>query len=539
MKKILFTFLFLAAFVAGNSQMANNGGVITVENGATLVIEGNYTSTNGGVFDIKGNVQLKGSYINNGGSITTGSSGLLTFNGTSGQEITGSQSTTFHCAVAVNNSAGVALTNTQTGANQVADSTLTLTSGKVTLNQFNLTVNQALNATASNYVVTNGAGLLKRPVAATNVTFPVGISTSYNPLVLNNAGTADTYGVGYANTLPGSWPGTTHAVNGSWTVTEAVGGGSNLTATPQWNGTQEQSGFARTDCYVGVTTNSGVTTTYAPGGAASGTDPYTRSGAGFTSVGQFLVADYFFRGIDLDLDVFLAGPYSGSVMSTALKTNNLIPLNDPYSNGTSVATIANANTVDWIEVQLRNSTSPGPGSIVKKYSVFVDKNGKVLHTDGNIGMKLTGVAKASYYIAVRHRNHLGAMTANPIDFTAAGPFAFNFTSGTGIYGTNAMQNIAGVYALWAGDANGDGQIVFQGASNDPTPIGNQVNGDPGNTGNSFTYIVNGYLNTDINMDGQVIFQGAGNDPTPVGNSVNSHPGNPSHSFTYPILQQLP
>ncbi len=52
------------------------------------------------------------------------------------------------------------------------------------------------------------------------------------------------------------------------------------------------------------------------------------------------------------------------------------------------------------------------------------------------------------------------MTASTIDFTGAGPFAFNYTTGTGIYGTNAMKNISGVYALWAGDANGDGQIVF-------------------------------------------------------------------------------
>jgi len=217
-------------------------------------------------------------------------------------------------------------------------------------------------------------------------------------------------------------------------------------------------------------------------------------------------------------------------MSTAL--NSLVPPTDPYGNGVTVSSIP-ANAVDWIEVQLRSGTG---STIDKKYSFFVDNNGNVLNTDGTIGAKLTGIAKGSKYVAVRHRNHLGAMTASMIDFAAAGPFAFDFSTSTGIYGSNAMRNMGAKWALWAGDANGDNKVIFQGSGNDPGPIANEV----ASHSTSFTYPVQDvYSNNDINMDGDVIFQGSANDPTPVGNSVSNHPLNTTGSYTFIVNGQLP
>jgi len=532
MKKIFFTLLFLMAFLAGFTQVQNAGGIITVESGATLVIEGSYTSSSSGDIVVNGNVELKGHFINNGGTINSASSGTMKFNGTSAQEIKGSQTTAFNCNVEINNAGGVSLTS----VSDTLKKGLTFTSGKLTLNAYDLTLGASSTVTgagAGKYIVTNSTGKLRRPVGGSDVAFAVG-NASYNPLVLNEAGTADTYGVTFADALPGSWGGgTAHTVLGSWTVTEAISGGNNLTATAQWNGTQEQTGFARTDCAVGRTTDNGLTVAWKPSAGASGGDPYTKNGTGFTGVGKFMVADYWFEGIDLDLDLFLAGPYSSGTMSTALKTAGLIPLNDPYGNSTTVASIP-ANAVDWIEVQLRNNSTPS--TIVKKYSFFVDNAGNVLNVDGTVGTKLTGVVKGTYKVAVRHRNHLGVMKATGIDFTTAGPFAFNFAAGSDIYGTNAMQNISGTYALWAGDANSDGQIIYQGASNDPTPIGTYISGfSP-----SFTYVKsNVYQTFDVNLDGSVVYQGSNNDPTPIGYSVSNHPGNTGNSFTYVIAQQLP
>jgi len=537
MKKILFTLLFLVAFFAGFTQMTNNGGIITVEGGATLVIEGDYTSSGTGAIEIDGDVILKGDFINNGGSVATGSTGDLVFNGASLQEITGSQTTTFYCAVEVDNAAGVALTATAApGANQVLDSNLILTNGMVTLNGFDLTLSDEgiTGPDATKFIETNSTGQLMAPVGNSDVVFPVGVGTAYNPVTLNEAGTADTYGVAYAAAAPAGWSPTEHAVDGSWTVTEGTPGGNDLTVTPQWNGTDELTDFDNTDCAVGVTTDNGATIAWKASGAASGTDPYFKSGAGFAGVGTFVVGDFFFEGIELDLDLFLAGPYSGGTMSTAL--NALIPTTDPYGNGISGATIP-GTAVDWIEVELRDQTTPG--TVIKSYSFFLDNGGNVLDVAGTLGAKLTGLDKDSYYVAINHRNHLGAMTASAIDFTAGGPFGFDFTAGTGIYGTNAMQSISGTYALWAGDANADGQVIYQGTANDPTPISNEVLGDAGNTGSLFTYIVNGYSDNDINLDGQVIYQGTANDPTPISNAVLGHPLNTGSLFTYIVTEQLP
>jgi hypothetical protein len=542
MKQIIFTLLLLVGFLAGYSQMTNNGGTITVESGATLVIEGSYTSTNpAATLDIDGEVILKGNFVNNGGNIASGSLGQLTFNGGSAQEITGSQSTTFYCDVEVDNAAGVALTATAApGANQALDKSLILTAGKVTLNSFNLTLSDEGVTTPSDlkYIVTNGAGQLIAPVVtATPYIFPVGTTSTYNPVILNDAGAGDTYGVNFTGAAPAGWTTDDHAVAGTWTVTEAAPGGADLTVTAGWDTDNEEIDFDNTDCAVGLTTDNGTTIEWKASSAATGPDAngtYAQSGAGFTTVGQYVVGDYFFEGIDLDLDLFLAGPYNAGVMSTAL--NSIIPDDDPYGNGINNVTVP-ATAVDWIEVELRDATTPS--FVEKSYSFFLDGNGNVLNINGNVGAKLTGLVKDQYYVAVRHRNHLGAMTASPINFTTGSSFSFDFTAGTGIYGTNAMRDMGSDWALWAGDANGDGKVVFQGADNDPTPVGNVVSGDIGNTNNEFTYIVNGYNNSDINMDGQVIFQGADNDPTPIGNSVSNHPGNTNNEFTYTVNDQLP
>ncbi len=532
MKNILFTLMFTMAFMAGFSQLYNSGGAITVQPGATLVIEGNYTCDNSATIDIDGNVELKGHLINNGGTILPAGAGTLKFNGTAAQEIKGGTGTTFNCAVEINNTQGVSLQS----ADAILAAALTFTNGKLTLNAYDLTLAAAgvTGAGAGKYIVTNNSnGEVKATVAASNVLFPVG-NSAYNPVILNNTSTSDVFGVRVVDGTPSSW--TEHAVNRTWVVTGGTGGGFNLAVTPQWATADQLTNMDITDCAVGLTVNSGTSYTWTASGAASGSNPtITRTGSGFNTVGSFVVGDYFFEGIELDLDLFLAGPYSGGAMTTALKTAGLIPLIDPYGNMPNVSSIP-ANTVDWIEVELRTAPAASP---TKSYSFFLKNDGNVMNVDGTDGAKLTGVAKASYYVAVKHRNHLGAMTANPINFTAAGPYSFNFTTGTtGVYGTNPMRGMnagAAPFALWAGDINGDNQIIYQGAGNDVNLIANYISGLGGGPSAIGTNV---YEEEDVNMDGNVIYQGAGNDPTPVGNSISNHPGYTGVP-TYAVTGQIP
>ncbi|MBW6461241.1 MAG: hypothetical protein K0B08_11785 [Bacteroidales bacterium] len=529
MKSILFTLLFSMAFITGYTQLYNAGGAITVQSGATLVIEGDYTSTSSGDILIDGTVDLKGHFENNSGTINAGSVGTLKFVGTSAQEIKGTASTTFNCDVEINNANGVSLTS----IDQVMAKNLTLTSGQLALNTFNLTLDAAtvLTADASNYIVTNGAGQLKRPVGATDVAFPVGSSTSYNPLVLNNIGTSDTYGVDFKATTPTGWTGTDHAVTGHWVVTEGAAGGSNLTVTAQWNLTDEQTNFYRTDCAVGRQV-SGDDVDWAASGPASGTDPYTQSGAGFTDVGSFLVGDDFYLFINLDLDLFLAGPYSGGVMTTALNTAGLIPLTDPYAGNATVASIP-GTAVDWVNIEFRDKTNSS--AVLYSRAYFVDDAGNVLNTDGIIGAKVQGVPKDQYYIAVRHRNHLGVMTASTVDLNASNP-AFNFTTGTGVYGTNPMRDMgSSIFALWAGDANGDGQVGYVWSPSDISPIATAVI-----TANGFINLpVTGvYDNADVNLDGIIGYVYDPSDISQISITVTTYPGNPG-TINNKVDEQLP
>jgi len=295
--------------------------------------------------------------------------------------------------------------------------------------------------------------------------------------------------------------------------------------------------FDETDAAVGLTQDNGTSFTYAANGSATGSDPYTLAGAGFTNVGEFIVSDYFHSGFDLELDVFLAGAYSGGTMSTAL--NSYIPTTDPYGTSTTVTSVP-AGAVDWIKVELRDKTDST--NILHPLAFFIDANGQLLHLDGTVDAKIPGVTKDHYFIAIKHRNHLGTMTSSTVDLTAVSP-SFDFTAGTGIYGTNPMKDLgSSVYGLWPGDANGDGSIRYAETPSDISPISTAVITDPGNQPGGFTnYVVAGVYNTsDVNLDGDIRYAETPSDISPISTSVITHPGNQPGGFTnYIITQQLP
>lgn len=192
-------------------------GNVAISSGATLKL-----ST-----QVGGDLNVAGNWTNSG--TFTPSSRLVQFNGTLAQTLTGA--TTFDF-LTLNNSLGLTLSN-----NITVNQTLSLTSGKITLGTNNLTVGSSGSITSSstNYIVTNGAGQLRRTIGASAVTFPVG-NSAYNPIILNNTGgTSDVYGI---NVLDGTYTGlndNTKVVNRRWQITEAVAGGSNLSVVGQYN----------------------------------------------------------------------------------------------------------------------------------------------------------------------------------------------------------------------------------------------------------------------------------------------------------------
>ncbi len=300
MKKIILSFLAICIIVNAEAQLTiNNGASLVVQSGSTIIAMDGIFATNGTI-DNDGTIHNQGDLINNTATLfASGSTGTFIFNGSSHQEITGDNDVGFYGTVEIDNASGVSVTNTTTGADQAINGSLVLTDGMLALNEFDLSLGATdpTGITATKYIKTNGTGAVSRNVPAdgtTDVIFPVGNST-YNPLILQNslAATADDYSVRVIDNEPAN-SSTQHLVDRSWEITEDTPGESELTVTPQWNGSQELTGFNRANCGVGRTTDAGATYEWKNFGSAAGTDPYTRGGLAFTSVGRFAVADYYF-----------------------------------------------------------------------------------------------------------------------------------------------------------------------------------------------------------------------------------------------------
>jgi hypothetical protein len=306
---------------------------------------------------------------------------------------------------------------------------------------------------------------------------------------------------------------------------------------------------------VEISTNCGAgwTTLYQAAGAALGTAPQTSNAWSPTAAGQWLlhdidlsaydgqvvvirfvnVNDYGNRlyldniavennGLRLALKVLLDGPYDAGTqkMNDGLRAAGLIPALEPYTaigfvqagDGggevmhTGVAAVTGDNAVvDWLLVELRNSTSPSV--IVATRAALVQRDGDVVAEDGYSPVALSAPA-GSYRVAVRHRNHLGAMTATALALST-GTTSVDFTTGAA-HGTEPLKQVAAQHLLWAGnvirDVPAPSLLKYTGISNDRDPILGAIGGlVPTNT------LTGQYRIEDVTLDGVVKYTGSAND----------------------------
>ena len=204
-------------------------------------------------------------------------------------------------------------------------------------------------------------------------------------------------------------------------------------------------------------------------------------------------------GIRLNLKVFLEGPFNETEMNTDLNNSDLITLEHPYNvepwnySGTeSVDSIPNADVVDWILIELRDTTDAllATGeTIIARQAAFILNEGSVVGLDGSNGAFSIAAPPITnnLFVVIWHRNHLGIMSSNPVTETG-GVFTYDFTTGNNqAYGTDAQKDLySGVYGMIGGDANADGII----------------NSDDGTEVWYFEAGETGYLGSDVDMDGQ-------------------------------------
>jgi hypothetical protein len=211
--------------------------------------------------------------------------------------------------------------------------------------------------------------------------------------------------------------------------------------------------------------------------------------------------------------VFLGGAYDNGLMYDSLRVKGLLPLSDPYpglgythvlgggqTTTQSVLSIAgNSAIVDWVVIELRNITTPTTRVFTR--SALLQRDGDIVDMDGISPISLQ-VASGQYYIAVKHRNHLGVMTALPISLQ--NNTTINFTTEQ-TYGTDAQKTIGSIKVMWDGNTNFDNTVKYAGQNNDRDPILSRIGGVIP------TNIVMGYYLEDVNMDGFVKYTGQNND----------------------------
>jgi len=175
------------------------------------------------------------------------------------------------------------------------------------------------------------------------------------------------------------------------------------------------------------------------------------------------------HGIDLNVLVYLEGPFDMGSMNTTLKDEGLIPLNQPYNvspwsySGTeSVAAIPD-NVVDWVLVDLRDASGAAaalPATSVEMQAAFILNNGSVVGPDGSSVLQFTASIINDPYVVVWHRNHLGVLSAtSPVE--AGGIYTYDFSTALSqAFGGGLGYKLidTGIYGMAGGDANGDGVI---------------------------------------------------------------------------------
>lgn len=249
------------------------------------------------------------------------------------------------------------------------------------------------------------------------------------------------------------------------------------------------------------------------------------------------------QSLRLMAKVILQGAWNGTAMRTDLKTAGIIPATDPYGQNTTPAVSPNATAaavVDWVLVELRDSTNPA--TVVASRAALVLSNGNIVDTGYLQPVAFTNIGAANYKVAIRHRNHLGAMSLNVVDFsTGVGTVDFTL-AGTAAYGNNARKDLgSGVMGLWAGNVDGDQAIRHSAKPSDASGVISAVLNHSGNTSADpgYTGFINAYSPFDVNLDGRVYYTAAPSDRAIIISNVTTHPANVFGLASYVIMQQLP
>ena len=511
--KIKLPSLLLLAFSGlvnfANAQLFNNGGIITVQNGAYIMAMGDIRNASGTITN-DGKIEVQGNFVNTGTYTSTANEDSLLMTGGGVDTLTGGSSVINYLTI---NKA--ALTDiVRLGGTTIVNTKLDYTSGLFTTDpllnpSFTLTspVAAIYNFTAGREII----GSVKR-TGWNNGTARV--FNQSNMLVTTNSGTAPTDIT--VTMLPQSGSGdptdNEREVKRKFQFAQTLGTGftadvrfpylaaelntnteANLVSWGRFSG--EWNGKLTTSTRDIV--NDWVATTAIPQ-----TD----------LINEWKLADPRYT---FNVTAYLAGSWINAtgLMRATLTSAPAFPLSQPYNVtpfnyiGTENVAAVPANVVDWILLEFRKPFSGAAidaiqSSIVGSKAVFLLNNGSMVDLDGSTVSNFDISKQGAGFVVVRHRNHLAVMS-NSLPSNALGSFTNNYSvlannyikpSPLSLPATTLFATLpgSGLYGLWGGDVNRDKSVTTV----DLTPINIAIAGAAiGNT--------NVYNPRDINLDKNV------------------------------------
>ncbi len=505
---LLATLFFLS--VVAKAQLYNDGATIDVQNGAYVMVMGDLKNISGTLTN-DGKIEVQGNFINSGTYTSTANEDSLLMSGSGIDTLTPGSSVINYLTINKTTSSDIIRLGGTTTVNTKLDYLSgTFTTDPILNPSFMLTspVSAIYNFAAGKEII----GIVKR-TGWTNGTARV--FNQANMLVTTNGGTAPTSFT--VTMLPQTGGGdptqNEREVKRKFLFTQT--GGSGFTADVRYP-------------YITSELNTNVEANLVPWELMS-----AEWNARLTPVTHDVVNHYVtttgIAASDLSLEWKLADPkYTFNVttyikgawnnptglMRTTLNSSNLLPLTQPfisapfnYAGTESVASIPNANIVDWVLIEHRKPSSGLPGdantaTITGRKAGFLLNNGTVVDLDGVTPIAFNITRQGGAFIVVRHRNHLAIMS-NSIPSNSTGDFTNNYAVLANSYkktGATSDPTVllassgAGstLYGMWPGDVNASGSVT----SSDVTPINIAIAGPL--SGNANVYNVR-----DTNLDKNV------------------------------------
>ena len=455
-----YTFLiFLLTLTCGfvSAQLVNQGGTITIQAGATLIVETDITNTSGTINN-NGDIQVAGDFVNDG-TFTSGANSKLIFTGATASILDANGAT-----AAILENAKTAGDVTLASAISVDEQVDFSGTSDIILNDFGLTLSETAttNGSATGHFVTDGVGTLNKEVSAAGTfTADLGDGTNYSPLEAVHSGTyaASTISTKVTNVkhpdIAGLVAGADDYINRYWEVDNTI-----TTPNIALTGTYVAGDVSGTEGDMVGARFENVEWEFGTGAQAGSTVSATST----TSATELTGMNFFGKA---SVKVFLEGAYNvaNDDMDAKLRDYNgggvnLIASTSPYADALVYDTPLPADIVDWIEIE----TVGEAGAANVRRSALLKTDGTIVDVDG-VSPVFVKDANTDNFVNVYHRNHMPISTAAQVDLVdSATPYnatlSANIYNDSGIVTENAKELEAGVYGLFRGNGNSDTSLSF-------------------------------------------------------------------------------